>query len=226
MSSVSRVTRSKQEARKNYDRLSVWYDLFAKSEQKFTALGLDAFSAQTGERLLEIGHGTGWALCTLARAAYPATTHGIDLSGKMSRAARERLGQTACEPNQVFLCNADGAALPYQDSFFDGVFISFTLELFDTPEIPHVLGEIARVLKKEGRLGVVSLAKTECTAVRVYEWFHERMPVLVDCRPISVAQNLQEAGFQIRKERDAQMWGLPVSAIVASPPGGKIAPCD
>ena len=98
---------------------------------------------------------------------------------------------------------------------FDCVFISFTLELFDTPEIPKVLAEIYRVLNEGGKLGVVSLAKQERLSIRIYEWFHRQMPTIVDCRPIYLQPSLTETGLHVQKSTLNTMWGLPVEILIA-----------
>ena len=53
---------------------------------------------------------------------------------------------------RVDLRCGDAAQLPFETDFFDVVFMAFTLELFDTPEIPKVLSECKRVLKPAGSL--------------------------------------------------------------------------
>jgi demethylmenaquinone methyltransferase/2-methoxy-6-polyprenyl-1,4-benzoquinol methylase len=93
--SVSRVNRSKEAARQSYNRLSRWYDFIAGStEKKYRDWGLEKLSAQPGEKILEIGFGTGHCLAALAKAV--GTTGrviGLDLSDGMLAIARERLQQ-------------------------------------------------------------------------------------------------------------------------------------
>ena len=66
---VSRVKRSREEARANYDRISRWYDLLEGYwEGKARHAGLALLSAKRGENILEIGYGTGHSLVSLANA--------------------------------------------------------------------------------------------------------------------------------------------------------------
>jgi demethylmenaquinone methyltransferase/2-methoxy-6-polyprenyl-1,4-benzoquinol methylase len=94
--------------------------------------------------------------------------------------------------------------------------MSFTLELFDTPEIGKVLEEVKRVLKSRGRLGVVSMSKEdgESKLVRLYEWVHKKWPRYVDCRPIYVEQSLKDAGYEIKSKRKVSLLGLLSGEIV------------
>ncbi len=210
---IQRVERSREEAKQSYDRMARWYDLFAGSEKKFTQIGLQKLNVQPGEHVLEIGFGTGQALIELAQAGAESVS-GVDLSEGMLQVAQERV-RAADLGERIDLRLGDATQLPFKDGTFDAVFISFTLELFDTPEIPVVLGECRRVLRTGGRLGVVSLAKRETLACRVYEWGHAKMPAMLDCRPIFVRQSVEQAGFMIKEAVEVKMWGLPVEVVVA-----------
>lgn len=208
---VSRVTRSRRQARAAYDRLSRWYDtLAAPSEAPARAAGVRLLAAQPGERVLEIGAGTGHALLALAQAG--ARPVGIDLSPGMLRVARRRL--SAGGAAAALLCG-DGARLPVADGAFDAVFMAFTLELFDTPELPVVLADCRRVLRPGGRLVVVSLHSGPGRLVRLYEWAHRRWPVTVDCRPIPLAQCLEASDFRVVTSERRTLWGLPVAVCAA-----------
>jgi demethylmenaquinone methyltransferase/2-methoxy-6-polyprenyl-1,4-benzoquinol methylase len=215
---ISRVNRTKAEARENYNRLSRWYDWIAgSSEARFRRIGVKALDAQEGEYILEIGFGTGHCLVEFAeRVGERGQVFGIDLSDGMAQVANRRLSKDKLE-DRVFLCLADGVALPFPSDLFGAVFMSFTLELFDTPEIPRVLQNCRRVLKSEGRLVNVSLAKTPSPGIaeRTYEWFHERMPIMVDCRPIDSLAALEGNGFEVLQDIQESMWGLPVQIISA-----------
>ncbi|MBE3066593.1 MAG: methyltransferase domain-containing protein [Chloroflexi bacterium] len=200
----------------NYDRMSRFYDLFAgTSERRFTGIGLHMLAAQNGESVLEIGFGTGHSLVALTQAVGGSgKVTGIDISKGMLRVTQSRLKQSGFA-EQVDLRLGDAAYLPFNAAGFDAVFASFTLELFDLPEIPVVLKECRRVLRPEGRIGVVALAKTDGVAVRIYEWAHAKFPDFIDCRPIYVHKVIEAAGFQITEIVERSMWGLPVKIVIA-----------
>lgn len=212
------VSRSKDEAKAAYDRLSRWYDLLANgSEGPFREQGLKLLGVQPGDRVLEFGFGTGRALVRLAQAVGEAGfVVGLDLSAGMAAVARDRL-RTKDAGERVALCLADAARVPLTYGVFDAVFMSFTLELFDTPEIPEVLASCRALLQPGGRLGVVALAKYDDAnlAVRLYEWAHTKMPAWVDCRPIPLRPLLEDAGFSVHKVAAGMMWGLPVETVIA-----------
>lgn len=216
--SISRVNRSKEAARASYNRLSRWYDMIAGSaEKKYRDWGLEKLSAQPGEKILEIGFGTGHCLVALAKAVGPVgRVIGLDISEGMLAIARERLGQEGLS-ELVDLHLGDAANLDFLEAgSLDGVFMSFTLELFDNPEIPRVLQDCHRSLKPGGRIAVVSMTKTDPPGmvVRIYEWFHEYMPNYADCRPIFARQALEQSGFVIQDASISSMWGLPVEIVL------------
>jgi demethylmenaquinone methyltransferase/2-methoxy-6-polyprenyl-1,4-benzoquinol methylase len=216
--SVKRVNRSKEAARASYNRLSRWYDFVAGgTEKKYRDWGLEKLSAQPGEKILEIGFGTGHCLVSLAKAVGPAGgVIGVDLSEGMLAVARDRLRQEGLT-ERVDLHAGDAAKLDFLESnSLDGVFMSFTLELFDNPEIPRVLQECQRHLKPGGRIAIVSMTKTTPpgVAVRMYEWFHEHMPNYADCRPIFARLVLEQNGFAIQDVSLSSMWGLPVEIVL------------
>ena len=214
---VLRVLQSKDETRAFYDKISGVYDLLAeRSERPIRQAGIDMVGTVAGKRVLEVGYGTGHCVVQLAEAVRPAgKVFGIDLSDGMRARARERLGKEQLIARVELICG-DATRLPYPDCSMEAVFTSFTLELFDTPDIPQVLAECRRVLVPGGRIGVVAITKEgkEGFAVEAYEWTHQHFPNLLDCRPIFVRRALEDAGFSIRAARIANMW-VPVEIIVA-----------
>jgi ubiquinone/menaquinone biosynthesis C-methylase UbiE len=202
-------------ARNNYNRLSRWYDLFAGSEVRFTKSGVQALAIQSGEHILEIGCGTGAALLDLAQAVdRSGLVVGLDLSRGMLEKSQEKIIQGSYTQTTI-LVEGDALSPPFKWAAFDVVFLSFTLELFSRPKMELLLEICDRLLKPTGRIGVVALQKEDRLAVKIYDWFHHRLPELIDCRPIDAASLLQQTGYMIRTNQRMLMWGLPVMVVTA-----------
>jgi demethylmenaquinone methyltransferase/2-methoxy-6-polyprenyl-1,4-benzoquinol methylase len=208
---------TRKQTQQSYDRMSRWYDLFATSEKKFTEFGLRLLGVKAGERVLEIGSGTGHSLVALAgQVGESGLVAGVDLSLGMIEVAQKRM-QAESPERSAGLIQGDGTLLPFTQKSFDAVLLSFTLELFLEAEMSVVLSECHRVLRDDGRLGVVSLAKRDVLACRLYEWGHERWPALLDCRPIEPRKNLEAEGFRVQAAKVQTMWGLPVEIVLGRP---------
>lgn len=220
-SRILRVDRSKDQAKKNYNILSRVYDYFiGVFEKKYRDIALDRLNVRQGETVLEIGFGTGHSLKEIAKkTGADGKAFGIDISSGMLEVTGQRLDRAGLL-NRVELNLGDAAGMPYGDKKFDAVFMSFTLELFDSPEIPGVLDEIKRVLKPHGRLGCVSMSREYGVtfSMKIYEWFHKKFPEYADCRPIFVKKAVQEAGYKIQHIEKAKLFGLPLTIIIARTP--------
>jgi len=214
---VSRVHRTKAQAKESYDRISWLYDYLAGPfEQNYRNRALKRLNIARCETVLEVGFGTGHCLQQMAEAVgEEGKVYGIDISSGMLLASKRRL-ERARLWNRVELTCGDATKMPYADNKFDAVFSSFALELFDSPEIPRVLAEVKRVLKPTGRVGIISMSKGDDTSVplRLYEWLHEKLPQYVDCRPIYVEQSIKDAGFGIRYNERVSLLGLPGDIVI------------
>jgi len=210
------VPRTKEEAKRFYDRISRVYGYLSALERKYAEMALERLSMEEGETVLEIGFGSGHCLKRMAESVgKTGKAYGTDISSGMLEVTRKRLDKAGLIDRVELYCG-DALSLPYGDNSFDAVFMSFTLELFNTPEIPKLLEEAKRVLKPGGRLGVVSMSKEngDSLPVRLYEWAHMKWPKYLDCRPIFVEQCIRDAGYQIRRRGKARLFGLLPSEIV------------
>jgi ubiquinone/menaquinone biosynthesis C-methylase UbiE len=214
---------TRTQIRANYDRLSRWYDLLSGgAERALREAGLRKLAIPEGERVLEIGTGTGAAVVELAQAAGPAgLVVGVDLSLGMCRETGLRIADSRLQigrPLNAAIVCGDAVHIPLAGGILDAVFVSFALELFDEGDMRGVLAECRRVLRPGGRLCVVAMAMPDRSTpmTRLYAWAHRRFPVAIDCRPIAVSQALAQGGFNVEHLVRRSLWGLPVEITVSS----------
>lgn len=216
--SVLRVFQSKDQTKAFYNKISRVYDLLSeRSEAPMRKAGLLLLGPKPGETILEIGYGTGHTLVLLGKAVGPkGRIFGLDLSDQMAKLAKQNLAKAGMLGRARVRCG-DATQLPYPNDSIDAIFLSFTLELFDTAEIPKVLSECLRVLRLGGRIVVVGMSKDgpEDPLVNVFEWTHRHFPQFLDCRPIYVRLALEAAGFVIRQSEARHMW-IPVEIILGT----------
>ena len=115
----------------------------------------DALQLKLGQRVLDVGAGTGVSTLELGRSG--AFAVGLDLSTGMLRAGRR------VRP-EVPLLAGDALALPFADGTFDAVTISFALR--NVVDVDGALTELARVVRPGGRLVVCEFSHPVNAAFR------------------------------------------------------------
>jgi SAM-dependent methyltransferase len=121
------------------------YDRIERSIAGFGEAVLKAADAQPGERVLDIGCGTGGTTARLAKAVGPdGHVLGVDISAPLVGVARaQKLGNATFEIG-------DATAFPFQAESVDLVFSRFGVMFFGDPVAAFT--NIRRALKPSGRL--------------------------------------------------------------------------
>ena len=109
----------------------------------------EAVDLRAGERVLDVAAGNGNA--TLAAARHFAQVTSTDYVGELLERGKER---AAAERLTVTFQTADAEALPFPDNSFDVVLSTFGVMF--TPDQPKAAAELARTVRKGGRIGLAS----------------------------------------------------------------------
>jgi len=222
MTQKKETLRVKGEIKETYAKLSKIYAILEGIfEKKLRERGLGYLDIQKGETVLEIGFGTGYTLVEIAKSVgETGKAYAVDVTPEMVELARQRLEREGLA-TRVELSEGDARNMSYEDNMFDAVYMAAVLELFDTPDIPKVLKEIKRVLKLDGRLGVISIPKEgyeNSRVLRLYEWVHRKFPKYASCRPIYVEDSLREAGYNVIRTHEMLLAKLfPMKIVIAEP---------
>lgn len=201
-----------------YDRLSHIYDFITTGpEDRITRRAINQFAIRDGEKILEIGFGTGKAISHLImQSGHAENVVGIDLSMGMCQRAKKKLIRNSALECPA-LIQGDGCYVPLKPTVFDAIFLSFTLELLSAENIVNCLNECKRLLVSDGRLGLVCLLAEQPASIaeQIYTSLHEKIPYLLDCRPIPITSILVHAGFSVKTLEKFSPGGIPIACIVA-----------
>ena len=133
-----------------YDKLAKVYDVtFGPTLHPGRLRAIERMDIQSGERVLEVGVGTGINL-----SLYPknCSVVGIDFSGPMLEIARERAARK--DVRNVRLLQMDAADLKFADDSFDIVYAPYVISV--VPDPVKVAHEMRRVCRPGGRIIVLN----------------------------------------------------------------------
>ena len=134
-----------------YRRYARGYDLyFGSILQPGRRAVIQRMDCRPGERILEVGVGTGLSL-----PLYPASTqvHGIDICHEMLARAKARVGREHLK-QAAGLCRMDGEHMGFADDSFDKVVAMYVVSVAPNPV--RLLDEMRRVCKPQGELFIVN----------------------------------------------------------------------
>lgn len=203
-----------QTAHRLYDRLGRAYDLASLVESRARAAALALMDPQPGDRILNVGCGTGLGSLQIETALPPgASLISTDLSTSMVRLTRTRVDSPVFQANLLYL--------PLQERSVDWVWSAFVLDLLPVPAIEPALQEYRRVLSSRGRLLLLSMTSgvdpLSRTVISVWETLYSIHPSLcAGCRPLELSETLHEIGFELLHQETVVQWGFPVQVLQAS----------
>src|SRR6476661_1314329 len=133
-----------------YDKLAIVYDFtFGPTLHPGRLRAIERMDIQPGERVLEVGVGTGINL-----SLYPknCSVIGIDFSESMLEIARERAERK--DIRNVRLLQMDAADLKFADDAFDIVYAPYLISV--VPDPVQVAREMRRVCRPGGRIVILN----------------------------------------------------------------------
>ena len=174
-----------------------WLDaLPERALESFAGVGYPfaAEAIREGDRVLDIGSGSGTDALICARLAGPGgRVYALDMTPQM----REKLRATAAAAGaaNVEVLEGDAEAIPLPDASVDAVTTNGVLNL--VPDKARAFAEIARVLRPGGRLQIADIALARPVAER----FRQDPQLWAECVVGAVEEDrylamLRDAGFE------------------------------
>ncbi|NOZ54423.1 MAG: class I SAM-dependent methyltransferase [Gammaproteobacteria bacterium] len=165
---------SKTENQPDWDKIAEKFDLWLPQLAPVGEAILEKLGAKSGDRIIDLGSGTGEPALSLARKMTgQVTITGIDSADGMVNVAQQKVIDEKLQGIEFRTMSAE--QIRFEDNQFDRALCRFGVMLFDDPL--KGLKEMRRVLKPNGyfSLAVWGAAETMLTLYWTYEAFKNRI---------------------------------------------------
>jgi ubiquinone/menaquinone biosynthesis C-methylase UbiE len=204
------------QARRFYDKLGKRLSWGEPFEGRAKALAFSWVEAQPGQRVLEVGVGTGDFFASLAERGVldEVLGVGLDVSSTMLRLTDERAPGAR-------LVRGSACAPPFAPGSFDWIYLGYTLDLFPLERVVPTLRALRELLAPEGHALICSLTEGRTVLERLsmgtWKLIHRALgPAAVGgCRPLVLSPLLEEAGFEVLRRQHVGQLGTPSEVLLA-----------
>jgi ubiquinone/menaquinone biosynthesis C-methylase UbiE len=175
---------------------------------------IDSAGLQSGQRVLDVGCGTGTLVIAAKRACPPAELIGLDPDPRALERARRKAARAGVD---VRFDRGYGDALPYPDAAFARVFSSLMLHHLDPATQRGLLAEVRRVLEPGGSFHLMDFVHSNHGLHGLFRGTH-RGGLQPHFEPEQeLLALLQQAGFiDVRLQARRRLLFAPVLSYVAS----------
>ena len=184
-----------------YRRYAGFYDaLFGPVLQAGRKAVIEAMDCKPGQRVLEVGVGTGLAL-----DLYPEGVNvvGIDVSREMLDKARRRVAKRGFLHVEALL-EMDAEAMSFADASFDRIVAMYVLPV--VPDPARLLAELHRVCKRDGEIYLVNHVRSDNPVIGAVERSLARFSDKIGFHPDFDLRNVVNGHELVQIERVNLFW--------------------
>ena len=199
-----------------YDGKAWFYDVWAYlTESKARERALELAEIQDGQSILEVAVGTGLMFNEIVKRNSHGQNVGIDISEGMLSRAETRLAKQNSENYSLSIGSAFD--LKVGDASVDMLVNNYMFDLVPFNQMDKIIGEFKRVLKRNGKLILINMTKSESFGGGLYENVYRLSPrILGGCRGVQMTDLLTQHGFKIEVREYIQQMLFPSGFIIAS----------